>query len=54
MHICLVFTKKDNLSIRFDNFETYIIEIENGKDTNKIANLVYTPPRGSTKTFHEY
>ena len=37
-----------------DNLETLVIEIGNAKDKNVIVSLVYRPPNGSIKTFHEY
>ena len=31
-----------------------VIGTDNAKDKNVIVNLVYSPPNGSMKTFHEY
>ena len=53
-HNSLIFTKKENLSMNCDNLETLVVKIDNSKDKNEIANLVYRLPNGSIKTFHEY
>ena len=37
-----------------DNLETLVIEIDNAKDKNVIVSLVFMPPNGSIKLFHEY
>ena len=36
------------------DLEALVIEIDNVIDKNAIVNLVYKPPNGSIKVFHEY